>query len=666
MRLRRCPDESSVTLAVYKEPIPQENGWLWVQKESKDMCGGSGIVDEKILVLEVLCKSLPTTCEVYDVLKSPDEAESVTRILDKHLRDDMHNMPMLVVEAHKPPHTSPAVRYILDKELQDKTVGIVSKCDLCIDNRDALRARILHEPSVPTDGSPSESPEDFLAHDLGAVRMKCWIASMQGPEKQGEERAKELETHNFERENAYFAKIPELQDLQEKGHAGVPCLVEKLQKEYLNHLHLSWKWDAFYKLEAKLDRLQFDLSLLGVVPEDQKEQLASAEALYQSFVTDVLGDGLFRRISDALLQFQGSGYTCEGFKQQSAIDRACAEIRKITGEALEAVSSHLVKPVREILETESKVTHAPECLGLEPLQAFEEGKRWKSMQQTLRDQPIIQLSSYATYTDAIMQRCETLHADAVQQLRNKSEELLKRLADLDAPSPWIQVKALFEPQGLGTSRSKVVMYCKAEEFAHAMYALFLRHIPSQDQLANLHEGLPVGEERAETRSQVDSLTAERAKVLEARTGIRDALSIDDEEFAEIQQKYEAAALLKPPFVAPTPSTTEAGSSSGEDSGGVSASSSDGEIVATIKVHCKSWASSFEMELLSEATVQDLKELIRAELGESSEQQLKLIFKGDTLEDARCVKDLGIAEDEFLVVDKAQEADDLLHDLVEQQ
>eukprot|EP00439_Symbiodinium_sp_Y106_P002864 s3521_g1.t1 len=216
----------------------------------------------------------------------------------------------------------------------------------------------------------------YHGQDLGAIRMKCWIASMQGPEKQGEERAKEFATHNFERvwmqqkiENAYFAKIPELQDLQEKGHAGVPCLVDKLQEEYLNHLHLSWKWDAFYKLPPKLDRLQFDLSLLGVVPEDQKEQLASAEverrlgksspftrALYQSFVTDVLQDGMFRRISDALLQFQGSGYPCEGFKQQSAIDRACAEIRKITGEALEAVSSHLVKPVREILETESKVS----------------------------------------------------------------------------------------------------------------------------------------------------------------------------------------------------------------------------------------------------------------------------------------------------------------------
>ncbi|CAE7333108.1 MCAT [Symbiodinium microadriaticum] len=39
---------------------------------------------------------------------------------------------------------------------------------------------------------------------------------------------------------------------------------------------------------------------------------------------------------------------------------------------------------------------------------------------------------------------------------------------------------------------------------------------------------------------------------------------------------------------------------------------------------------------------------------SSEQQLKLIFKGDMLEDLRCVKDLGLAEDEFLVVDKAQE------------
>ncbi|CAE7259239.1 PUB34 [Symbiodinium necroappetens] len=183
--------------------------------------------------------------------------------------------------------------------------------------------------------------------------MKCWIASMQGPEKQGEERAKEFATHNFERvwmqqkiENAFFANISELQDLQEKGHAGIPCLVEKLHKEYLNHLHLSWKWDAFYKLEAKLDRLQFDLSMLGVVSEEQKEQLASAEverrlgqhspftrALYQSFVTDVLQKGLFERISHALLQFQGEGYMCEGYKQQSAIDRACAEIRQITDEA---------------------------------------------------------------------------------------------------------------------------------------------------------------------------------------------------------------------------------------------------------------------------------------------------------------------------------------------
>ncbi|CAE7219967.1 mx1 [Symbiodinium sp. KB8] len=334
MRLRRSPDESSVTLAVYKEPIPQENGWLWVQKESKGQCGDSGVVFEKILVLEVPSIDLVDLPGLAfgNSHKASDKAESVTRILDKHLQEDVHNMPMLVVEAHKLPNTSPAVHYIMEKQLQD----------------------------------------------LGGIRMKCWIASMQGPEKQGEERAKEFATHNFERENAFFANISELQDLQEKGHAGIPCLVEKLHKEYLNHLHLSWKWDAFYKLEAKLDRLQFDLSMLGVVSEEQKQQLASAEALYQSFVADVLQKGLFERISHALLQFQGEGYMCEGYKQQSAIDRACAEIRKITDEALKAVSSQLVEPLREILQTESKVTHAPESLRLEPLQTFAEGKRWKS------------------------------------------------------------------------------------------------------------------------------------------------------------------------------------------------------------------------------------------------------------------------------------------------
>ncbi|CAE7256431.1 PUB34, partial [Symbiodinium natans] len=492
--------------------------------------------------------------------------------------------PMLVVEASKRPTLSPATRYIMTKQLQDVTVGVFSKCDLSHDH-DALRALILHEPSEPRGSEPGESPED-----LGGVRLKCWVASMQGPEKLGQEPPEEYKTHNFERvwrqqkiESAHFANIPELQDLQERGHAGIGCLVEQLDKEYLNHLHRSWKWDAFYKLQTKLDRLQFDLSMLGVVPEAQKEQLASAEvkrrlgssspftrALYQSFVTDVLQGVLYQRIllnpslrppdTGLLLRIMSLGtaiavtstqlrcYMCEGCKQQSAIDRACADVRTVMDEVLQGVRARLVEPVWEILQAESKelageecvniVTGGPASLALEPLKSFPEAMWWKSLQQTLRDQPIIQLSSYAMYTEAIMERCEKLYADAVQRLRAKSEELLKRLGDLDAPSPWVQVRARFGPEGEGGSRSKVVMCCQAEDFATAIYTLFLRHIPSQDQLANLHEGIPVGAERAQTRSKVESLNAEREKVLEAVGGIREALSIDDPEFALIQQKYE--------------------------------------------------------------------------------------------------------------------------------
>ena len=50
-------------------------------------------------------------------------------------------------------------------------------------------------------------------------------------------------------------------DLPKRFCLGLLSMLAPKPQEYLNHLHLSWKWDAFYKLEAKLDRLQFDLSM---------------------------------------------------------------------------------------------------------------------------------------------------------------------------------------------------------------------------------------------------------------------------------------------------------------------------------------------------------------------------------------------------------------------
>eukprot|EP00439_Symbiodinium_sp_Y106_P035717 s3521_g4.t1 len=85
------------------------------------------------------------------------------------------------------------------------------------------------------------------------------------------------------------------------------------------------------------------------------------------------------------------------------------------------------------------------------------------------------------------------------------------------------------------------------------------------------------------------------------------------------------------------------------------SSADADTMSSLKVRCNSEASSCELLIPSEASVQDLKELIRKELGEPSERQLKLTSKGDELEDQHSVKDLGIAEVDFLVVDGSQDA-----------
>lgn len=277
------------------------------------------------------------------------------------------------------------------------------------------------------------------------------------------------------------------------------------------------------------------------------------------------------------------------------------------------------------------------------LMHFEKHLSKKELVQKLHGEPILQLCNYSGYVDEIMSKCKQMHVDAGSRIRNKAAQLVASLVNLDGSSDR---RMEVTPRLLSKNDevSKVKLHCNVNQFLGDLMALFLREIPSPKKLQTLHEGVKVGKERPEAEQRLMRLKEELHKIGVARDGIRRALDIGDEEFGQMRQELEA----------------EAGSADCclSREGG---SSVDAETTSSLKVRCKFGASSFELEIPTEASVKELKDLIRRELGESSEQRLKLILKGDELEDQRSVKDLGIAEDDVIVADGPQEDAALLAD-----
>lgn len=161
------------------------------------------------------------------------------------------------------------------------------------------------------------------------------------------------------------------------------------------------------------------------------------------------------------------------------------------------------------------------------------------MKRELEERPVIQLSHYREFTDAIMEKCKVLYREAVSSLEKDVDQLIERLMDID--SPWLHLRPDLSKQEVEAGDvTKVRVQCDVDAFVDKLVVRFLYRIPSPAQLQNLHVGVTVGAETEEGLVEFERLQAHREDIKRAMDGICRPLSIDDDELRRIQADHEAS------------------------------------------------------------------------------------------------------------------------------
>ncbi|CAE7333187.1 PUB34, partial [Symbiodinium microadriaticum] len=160
-----------------------------------------------------------------------------------------------------------AMKFIMENQLQDRTVGVFSKCDQTSrSGSDILRALALNE----------STKEGESAESLGRIDLQTWVASMLEPPQ-------EFFSNIFERlelqrknEVEFFEKADE--SVYQQGHAGMRALIANIERSYLKHLNTTWKPDAMRKVLLKEKDVDFQLCMLGLVEDETaRSSLAKEE-----------------------------------------------------------------------------------------------------------------------------------------------------------------------------------------------------------------------------------------------------------------------------------------------------------------------------------------------------------------------------------------------------
>ncbi|CAE7630474.1 DRP3A [Symbiodinium pilosum] len=584
--LRRNPDVCKTTLLVYTvrdgkevpdgEPreVPQENGYDWVQEEMDRLASelsdsqAGGIVTEKIIVIEVHGPEVPS----IDLIDNPgltsvpkEKEEAVLQIVQKQVDDDQrngrNNMYLAIVPAagDVKPNTNNAMKFIMKNNLQDRTVGVFSKCDQTnkAGGSEILRALALNEPT-----KQGESPEM-----LGRVDVSTWTASMLQQPEEG------TYSNNFERlevqgqnETKFFLEGDEnFRCLYERGVAGMRAIVHNIERSYLIHLHETWMPQTMRKLLLKEKEVEFRICMTGLVQDEaERSTLARKEVefrlgkssgvtqrVYHQFIRNTLRGYLAVKVNERLSRYQGAGFVCEGWKQMQEMRSLQADLFAIIKSAIQQMKEGLVVPLESWLQAESKVVKMPDGdrvnLRTEGgdgsfLDRFDGGKPKKELVAFLQATGILQLSNHSSYTDKIVAACVNLIENAGAKIQKQCEDLLSWLLDLESgSSSWggIQVHPHLLDSTADEEVSKVSLSLESGRFLDNLLALFLREVPAPDALQKLHEGIEVGKERPEAEQELRSLEDELRKLEVAKRGIISALRIKDEEYEQMRLALEA-------------------------------------------------------------------------------------------------------------------------------
>ena len=488
-------------------------------------CGGSsGLVPDRSIVVEVRHPNVPSI-DLVDLpgLAGGEKKSAIDQILMQQLEHDRkkgnHDMFLAVVPASGDvrPNTNMAMTFVSENNLATRSFGVFSKSDQTSDT-EVLCALVLGENT-----SQGETPQE-----LGQVSLVSWVACML---KAPVENSQRLQTHNFERlflqsrkEAEFFdTKDDNMRRLVKEHRAGIPCLVQSLEKGYKDYLHRTWGVQAMEKVLAKLRVKEAEFKELGVV-DDGAPALAQAEVkkrldaenqdvkkLYSDFINQFL-KGLSVNLEKDIQDFVNRDHQVCSLKEslsnlQEKLEAKCDEM---TAKVLQ----HFRRELNRILQAETQRKHR--IIGKCNPRAL-----WRAVREIIRNNDFIQINRYPIYTRALDEKLHALLQESVEQIRWDSHSLIAFLVDVKCP--WLEF-TVNEP---GTA---VKIACDPKTFLERIKVVFICSLPSPVDLQNAAVEVKLADSSVskEFSQKANDLKEELQKICSARDGLSNALFTKEE------------------------------------------------------------------------------------------------------------------------------------------
>ena len=283
------------------------------------------------------------------------------------------------------PNLNPAIKFIQDKGLQDRTIGVFTKADGS--PPDQLRSFITGEACAETydedDGSIRKASE------IGAVPLtNGWITTMLRPLSSSREEVMYFTLHTLERvkkieneEKLFFGdgREPILRDLYDRGLAGTNALATRLMEKYYEHVRTTWLTEYLHRLCKYELELHCQRALLGAVDNqrayDTTQSCLTEEgtACFHTFIHLGVMAELGPKLTSILEKFVG-GKKIEAVRLD---DFLAAKAQELQSTIDAAVSSRLPDLFTTNISMKLRAPVQPFAPDqLMPIEADEEPTRW--------------------------------------------------------------------------------------------------------------------------------------------------------------------------------------------------------------------------------------------------------------------------------------------------
>jgi len=349
--------------------------------------------------------------------------------------------------------------------------------------------------------------------------------------------------------------------------------VGQLNLMFKNYLKETWMPGAMKKLLARLQQINFDRFKLGIVagsPPSEQDRAAAKEVerrigAIMKPIRDAFNKEVLVALRSKVTRLLPSRSVLENHEVGTILSDLRQKVKRCVDDAVNKITKYWTDKVHECLTAKTEETRDQDTFGLTTVIKGLMSVQWmwpgvaapsrKGLFDLAKKQSetaaFIQLSHYTDYTSKIREKCKAAVKNFQQNAKKNADFVLDRFVACD--SPWLTL-------GPDEKCEKVVVVVDAVPFVNALVSAFVRDYPPDLAFMCLHEGVPLGKERADARALLDKFDKDYADVEGAIAAIKMAFSIlpEDEAAMEREVEWEAApGLPQAPAAAAADPTTPA-------------------------------------------------------------------------------------------------------------